>query len=106
MSLDVYLIQNEESVYNSNITHNLNKMADEAGIYKHLWRPEELNIKKASELIHPLKEGLDKMKSNPTHYKSFDSSNGWGIYEHFIPFIEKYLNACIEYPNANVETSR
>ena len=34
-------------VYSANITHNLNTMADEAGIYKHLWRPDEIKITKA-----------------------------------------------------------
>ena len=41
MSLSVYL---SEEVYNSNITHNLNKMAAEAGIYRLLWYPEEEDL--------------------------------------------------------------
>src|SRR6266496_3980933 len=45
-------------LYWRNITHNLNTMADAAGIYKHLWRPEELGITKAGELIAPLAAGL------------------------------------------------
>ena len=36
-----------EGAYSANITHNLGKMAEEAGIYKHLWRPEEIGITKA-----------------------------------------------------------
>lgn len=27
-------------IFSANITHNLNAMAEAAGIYKHLWRPE------------------------------------------------------------------
>lgn len=62
MSLDVYLrLDNGNEVYDANITHNLNTMAEEAGIYKHLWRPEELGITKAKDLIEPLAEGLAKM---------------------------------------------
>ncbi len=107
MSLDVYLSRIQEIVvYDANITHNLNDMAHEAGIYQHLWRPEELGIKTAEELIEPLKVGLAKMKADPEHYMGFDSPNGWGLYKHFVPWIERYLEACIEYPDATVEVSR
>lgn len=45
MSLDVYLskeVTEERTVFSANITHNLGEMADKAGIYKALWRPEDL----------------------------------------------------------------
>jgi hypothetical protein len=38
-------------VYSANITHNLGKMADEAGVYEALWRPEEIGVKTAFDLI-------------------------------------------------------
>lgn len=28
-------------LFEANITHNLNKMAKEVGIYEYLWRPDE-----------------------------------------------------------------
>lgn len=93
-------------VYSANITHNLGKMADAAGIYQHLWRPEEINITEAKDLIEPLTIGLKKLKDSPEHYKQFNASNGWGLYEHFVPFVENYLNACIEYPEATIGISR
>lgn len=107
MSLDVYLTRMMPStVYDANITHNLGKMAEAAGIYKHLWRPEELGITKAEELIKPLEEGLALLKSDPVRFEKFNSPNGWGMYEHFVPFVENYLNACKENLNATIETSR
>lgn len=99
-------IESDEDVYWANITHNLNKMAKEAGIYEHLWRPDEINITKAKELIEPLTEGLKKLKEDPEHYEQFNSENGWGLYKNFVPFVEKYLNACIEFPDATVRVSR
>jgi hypothetical protein len=48
----------DDEVYTANITHNLNRMAKEAGIYKHLWRPDEIGITLAGELIEPLQSGL------------------------------------------------
>ena len=60
MGLSVYLEQLQQvEVFGQHTTHNLNKMAQEAGIYKHLWHPEELKITKASQLIEPLKKGLN-----------------------------------------------
>lgn len=107
MSLDVYLTAvRPTTVYDANITHNLGPMAEEAGIYKHLWRPEELGIKTAGELIEPLAAGLALLQSDPDRFKAFDAPNGWGLYEHFVPFVEKYLDACRGNPDATVEVSR
>ena len=125
MSLDVYLTgelkeetcycplcnnkhtkETSKEFYSANITHNLDKMADAAGIYKALWRPDEIGITKAKDLIEPLTKGLADLKANPDVYKAYNASNGWGLYEHFVPFVENYLNACIENPDANVNVSR
>lgn len=125
MSLDVYLSgpEREEEcrcrdcehrhirkvraeLYSANITHNLNKMATEAGIYQHLWRPEELGITTARELIKPLTDGIELLESDPERFKRFDSLNGWGLYENFVPFVRGYLDACKDYPDADVYASR
>lgn len=39
MSLDISLILDDKVVFETNITHNLNTMADKAGIYYACWRP-------------------------------------------------------------------
>lgn len=118
MSLDVYLyaskscpncgfeLDTENEVYNSNITHNLGKMAEAAGIYMELWRPEEIEITRAHQLIAPLCKGFDKMASDPEYYHQFDSPNGWGRYVHFIPWLKAYIDACRENPGAFVRVSR
>ena len=125
MSLDVYLISEEkeidctcgecgnvykkkeqETLYEANITHNLGKMASEAGIYEALWRPEENGAIKAKDIIGKLGLGLDVMKSDREHFEKFNASNGWGLYEHFVPFVEEYLKACIDNPEAIIEVSR
>jgi len=93
-------------VYGANITHNLGKMAGKAEIYQHLWRPEELNIKMAKDLIEPIQRGLADMKARPDFYKKFDSPNGWGTYDDFIPWIENYLSALESYPEALVKAYR
>ena len=106
-----YLLTNQyeyesDVVFESNITHNLNKMAEQAGIYQHLWRPEEIDIRTARQLIDPLREGLHLLKSDPERFKALNPDNGWGSYGGLVEFVEKYLDACYQYPDASVETSR
>lgn len=93
-------------VFEANITHNLNTMAEEAGIYQHLWRPEELDITLASQLIDPLREGLHRLKSDPERFKALNPENGWGSYDGLVEFVDKYLDACYQYPDATVEVCR
>lgn len=107
MSLDVRLTRMAmTTVFDYNITHNLGAMAREAGVYKYLWRPEELNIKKASELIEPLEKGLNKLLSNPEYFKKFNPVNGWGNYDNLVEFLREYIKACKENKNAKIFVSR
>jgi hypothetical protein len=140
MSLDVTLYRNyhvsydegktlepkKEEVYSANITHNLGKMADEAGLYEALWKPHRLkpgyNIPKddhkaeweyednnpvrAHEIIEIIEKGLEDMKARPKHYEKFNSSNGWGMYHDFVPWIERYLAALKEFPESEVVCDR
>lgn len=107
MSLDVCLTKvMPTTVYGANITHNLIRMAAEAGIYEALWRPEDIGITKAEQLIQPLTNGLALLKSDPKRFAAFNAPNGWGTYKHFVPFVEKYLAACKENPDAAVEVTR
>ena len=120
------LTEETEEVYGANITHNLGDMAEEAGIYEALWRPHRMidgyDIPEddyedeceyedsvtilAKDIISKLEEGLKDLKDRPEHFKKMDSPNGWGLYVNFVPFVEKYLKACKEYPEAIVKTWR
>jgi hypothetical protein len=107
MSLDVWLTAPRPTlVYDANITHNLGAMAREAGIYQHLWRPDEIGITKAEQLIEPLTVGLALLRSDEPRFRAFDCPNGWGRYEDLISFVENYLAACIENPDAAVSAGR
>lgn len=107
MSLGITLLAVKEvAVFEGNITHNLVEMTQAAGIYEHIWRPEELGITKAGELITPLKEGYSKLKANPKKFKKYDASNEWGTYNDFLPWVEKYLAACINNPEARIKSYR
>ena len=94
------------TLYHGNITHNLNVMAEKAGIYGALWRPEEEGLTKAKDLIAPLEKGLADLNARPAYFRTFDSPNGWGTYPNFVDFVRKYLVACKEYPEADVKVWR
>ncbi len=96
----------EIELYWANITHNLAKMAEAAGLYECLWKPDEIGAKYAKDIINCLENGLKELKSNPKKYKKYNSPNGWGLYKYFVPFVEKYLDACKEYPKALISVSR
>lgn len=107
MSLDVTLTAVRDSVvFESNITHNLNKMAEAAGIYKHLWRPEEIGMKLAGQLIVPLFDGLVALTEDPERFKKLNPENGWGNYDIFVAWVAKYLLACVNNPDAKIRVSR
>jgi hypothetical protein len=107
MSLDVYLTAvRPTEVYSRNITHNLNKMAMEAGIYEALWRPEEIGVTTAKQLVPLLETGLETLRSDPERFEKFNPENGWGDYENLVSFVETYLQACKENPDAEVRACR
>lgn len=114
-----------ETVYEGSFTHNAGRVADKVGIYESIWRPyrlrsnnaefenneeeyefEERQIIRAKEITPHLELGLKLLKSDPEHYKTFDPSNGWGKYDDFVPFVERYLEACKDYPESVIEVSR
>lgn len=93
-------------VYHDNITHNLGGMAAAAGIYKHLWRPDEIGITIAAELVSPLANGLALLKANHDKFRQHNPENGWGNYEGLVRFVESYLQACKRYPESTVDVWR
>jgi hypothetical protein len=107
MSLNIYLTATVPTgVFSTGITHNLGRMAREAGIYEHLWRPDELGVTKATELIEPLQAGLSALEAAPDRFRAFNAPNGWGKYEDLVEMVKRYLEACREYPEATIHVSR
>jgi hypothetical protein len=115
MILDVYLQMHVDTggtkphrvvLYEANITHNLMNMADKSGLYKLLWRPEELGIKTGADLIHHLRDGIKRLESAPAYYSQFDSESGWGTYNQFLPFLRVLLVACVQHPKAEYYACR
>ena len=108
MSLDVMLTCGccGSSVHEGNITHNLGNMAKAAGIYSELWRPDEIGITKAAQLIAPLTKGLALLRETPDMFTAYNPENGWGSYEGLVQFVANYLAAAEQRPEATVSVWR
>lgn len=98
--------EEKELLYDTNITHNLGEMASKDGIYEALWRPEEIGAKYAKDIIEIVEKGLADLKARPEYFEKFNSSNRWGTYEDFVPFVSDYLNALKENLDSEIHVSR
>lgn len=116
MSLDVTLYVSVDTggvepetitLFTANYTHNCGNMARAAGVYNHVWRPDELDdVRVAGDLIDPLRAGIKTMENDPARFVALNPENGWGSYETFLPWLREYLAACVEHPKAMVDTWR
>lgn len=111
MSLDISLtIEVTEprvvEVFEANLTHNLNTMAKEAGLYYFIWRPEEVGAHFAYELVVPLETGLALLKAEPQRFELFDHEGGHGTRVQLIHFLEQYIDACKANPKATIGAYR
>jgi hypothetical protein len=107
MSLDVYLEEvRPTTVFTANITHNMGRMAGEVDLYKPLWRPEEIPVEKAADLVPLLRRGLGRLIAEKDRLQEFNPENGWGDYDGLVRFTEEYLAACETHPDARVKTWR
>jgi len=107
MSLDVYLEdENGNDLYSRGITHNLNKMASTASLYQCLWRPEEIGITTAHQLIEPISKGIAFLATYRQLCEQDNPLNGWGDWESLYDFCCDYLKACTEHPLTIIRISR
>ena len=96
----------EEIFFDAYVTHNLIEMANNCGVYKAIWSPQEINIIEAYQLIIPIEDAIDELKSYPEKFQLCQPKNNFGTYIGFVKFLEKYVEACKKYPNAQVEVDR
>lgn len=104
MSLDIWLTAKvEATVVDKNITHNLGKMWEEAGIYDALYNSEGQTALSVLPILH---EGLKRMISDPDKFKKFDSPNGWGMYKHALPWLSELIAGFEEHPEGVIWVSK
>lgn len=108
MGLNIYFKKpnTDELSHIAGITHNLGQMAKVCELYKPLWRPEEIGITYAKELIPYLSNGLSELVSKPNEYKQFNSPNGWGTYQNLVKFTTEVYLACLDNPDVLIIADR
>lgn len=74
-----------------NITHNLNVMAQAAGLYEYMWNADG---KSTEEILPTLVDGYVKLLKDPDRYKKLNPPNGCGTYEGLVEFVSIYIKAC------------
>lgn len=90
-------------VFTANITHNLNRMWQLAGCYEVLYGSHEKTV---VEITPAITVAVDYMLEHPDECRKLDASNGWGTYEHALPWLQKTLWACQRFPKATVRVCR
>lgn len=103
MSIDIYLSVEGVCVYDCNITHNLAPMWRAAGVWNALY---ESHGQRAVAIRKMVDAGVAAMRADPAKFRKLDSPNGWGIYEHALPFLEGLAEALARFPLAVIEVSR
>lgn len=110
MGLDVVIQdENDNIVYNSDITHNVGLMAEKVSLefYKSIWRPEELyNEPKSSDIVKEIEKGLTELVLNKAKYDKYEPENGWGGYKDLVLFVIHYLEKLKEYHNCKIFAER
>jgi len=101
----VTFLDGSSHVFWANITHNLNEMAGECGLYEPMWRPEENGIETAAQLAPFLRSGLASLLDNYDRLRTLNPPNGWGTIDLLIEVAASYLSACEAWPNAKVRVS-
>lgn len=92
--------RNTETRFNSNITHNMTKMAMNIPIditldginyvgtlYDFVWRPEENNACNTNKLKDILSAGISYMIQNRLDLLKYNPENGWGSYDGFLHWL-------------------
>jgi len=101
MSLDIdFYSTDDEQISFHNITSNLFKMAEAAGL-AFLW--DLKNEIKAEYLIVPVTQGIKTIKSNPEHFEKFNAANGWGNVSEFLLFLNELLASAKQHPSAVIK---
>lgn len=96
-------------IYECNITFNLYKMFSVA--FQDAFGVESDSINfldgmNAGEAVIHLERAIRRMKKEPDAYKRYDSPNGWGLYIHALPFLERWLSACRENPKTIISVRK
>ena len=101
MSLDINLqAVRTVNVFYLNVPTCYKPIAEKVGILDYIWKPNELGISKAEQLISPLTIGLQLLESVPGHFGVAQET-----LDDFVECVRKYLAACEQNPDAEISAT-
>jgi len=99
MSWDISLTADRPTVvFETNITFNLNTMANAVGVLGPVLNPSQPT--KATSLLPLLRSAIARMEAEPCRFQRYNPTNGIGSYEELLAALKALLKACRENPDA------
>lgn len=116
MSLDISMIFDEcprcgedvEPIDVGNITHNLTEMAEAAGLYEAMWRPEDIKagVVTGRDVLPLLEDGIAWLVAHKEEAEKLNPENGWGDYDCLLATARAYRDVCRQYPGGRISVGR
>lgn len=95
-----------EAVFEGEVSADLVPIAKKAGIYQHVWHPDELKISRAKELISPIENAIKDMDADMPAFEALNGDDEFGTAKNLKEFLGIYLDACNTYPKAHVRVMK
>jgi hypothetical protein len=102
MSVNVKLMQDDSIVFDKDLTANLLTMAREADLEQAIWNPEIIGAFQAGDVLPHLIKGVKELIGDSEKYQQYNPSNGWGTYFTLVVFVQRYIAACLNNPEAQI----
>jgi hypothetical protein len=67
---------------------------------------EKLPRASARDIRPLLHQAVERLRADPAKFTPLNPDNGWGDYDGLVRWLERYLAACDEHPDAIIEVSR
>lgn len=117
MSLTIYLLTPQKcpscgfklsdeghTIFDANITHNVQNMWKKAGVLEILYDTDGQFV--TAEMADKLNKGAADMRANFVEYEKLDAPNGWGRAIHVLPWLERVAQVFEENIGAMIRVSR
>lgn len=102
-SAEVLISEDDKRIHWFAVPETMDIMAKESGLYDVIWIPNTISSIETISVIPVLEAGINKLKNNPSLFKELYEFRT-NAYEHFLSYMEKYLDVCKDYPDAVVSS--
>jgi len=102
MMVEVSLRDKKEGVvFHCVFTEEFTAALETAEVYMHVWNPRSVGVKVGDDMWPVLAQALSEMEGSASFYTRM--CGGATLYTHLYDLLERYAQACADYPGAKVE---